>query len=150
DGRSVATAGEDGDTRIYDTASRRQVAVLAAGDMAVDSAAFSPDGRRIVTAGLTADWTGVARIWDVAAPHKGRVFARGTEEIQTAAFSQDGREIVTSTPDTAVIWDTRSGQRRVTIKLPKSVIQGNPFAKILGARLSPDGKWVLTFDYNAT
>ena len=111
--------------------------------------AFSPDGRHILTAGLTAAQTGVARIWDVAAPHRGRVFARDSEEIQTAAFSQDGRLVVTSTPDSAVIWDLRTGQRRVTISCPIAEIQGNPVLTILGASLSPDGRWVLTFHYDA-
>lgn len=150
DGRSVAAAGEDGAIRVYNTASGRQAAVLAAGDMAVDSAVFSPDGRSIVTAGLAADGSeGIVRIWDAAAPYRGRVFARDTQEIQSAAFSRDGRLIVTSTPDTAVIWDARTGQRRVTIRVPESRLQGNPAMAILGASVSPDGRWVLTNHYDA-
>ena len=150
DGRSVAAAGEGSATWIYDAASVRRVAVLAAGDMAVDSVAFSPDGRHIVTAGLAADGSaGIARIWDAAAPYQGRVFARDTQEIQSVAFSRNGRLIVTSTPDTAVIWDARTGQRRATIRVPESRIQGNPAMMILGANISPDGRWVLTTHYDA-
>ena len=149
DGRFVALGGEDGDARIYRTVDGRQVAVLAAGDTAVDSVAFSSDGRHILTAGLTAGQTGVARIWDVAAPHRGRVFATGGDEIQTAAFSPDGRLVVTSTADSAVIWDARTDHRRVTIRLPGSGIQANPGLRFLGASFSPTGRWVLTTHYDA-
>ena len=150
DGRFVATAGENGKTRVYQVASGRQVAVLAAGDAAIDSVEFSPDGRRVVTAGLAADQVrGVARIWDVTTRRKGTVLAREKEEIETAALSQDGRLLLTSTPAEAVIRDVRTGQRRTTIKLPESEIKSNVAAAILGARFSPDGRWVLTFHYDA-
>ena len=66
------------------------------------SAAFSPDGARVVTA--SNDKT--ARVWDPATSkaiailggHDGRVF--------TAAFSLDGKRIVTASDDkTARVWD---------------------------------------------
>jgi WD40 repeat protein len=53
---------DDKTARIWDAASAKEIAVLRGYDGAVFSAAFSPDGLRIVTA--SQDKT--ARIWDVA------------------------------------------------------------------------------------
>jgi len=68
----------------------------------VDSAAFSPDGSRIVTA----SWDKTARIWDAASAKEVAVL-RGHENIvSSAAFSPDGSRIVTASEDeTARIWD---------------------------------------------
>jgi hypothetical protein len=69
---------------------------------AVNSAAFSLDGSRIVT--TSEDKT--ARIWD-AATGKELAVLRGHEgQVNSAAFSPDGSRIVTTSTDaTARIWD---------------------------------------------
>ena len=76
------------------------------------SAAFSPDGKRIVTA--SEDKT--ARVWDaesgkpIGEPLKGHEGA-----VTSAAFSPDGKRIVTASEDkTARMWDAdeRQADRR--------------------------------------
>jgi dipeptidyl aminopeptidase/acylaminoacyl peptidase len=65
------------------------------------SAAFSPDGRRVVTA--SADST--ARVWeaDTGKPVGGPL--QHQERVYTAAFSPDGRRVVTASEDsTARVW----------------------------------------------
>jgi WD40 repeat protein len=151
DGSYVVTAGEDGTARLYEAASSRQIAVLVERNGVMDSAAFSLDGKRIVTAGRTAGGEGVTRVWEVAAPERGKVIARDSSyEIETAEFSRDGRLVLTSTQHEAVIRDSRTGQRRTTIRLAKEETKNNPFASILGASISPDGRWVLTTHYDKT
>jgi TPR repeat protein len=67
----------------------------------VPSAAFSPDGRRIVTA--SNDKT--ARIWDAATGQQLMVL-KHADLVELAAFSPDGRSIVTASDDNiARIWD---------------------------------------------
>ena len=68
----------------------------------VTTAAFSADGRRVVTA----SWDSTARVWDA---EKGTLLAelRGHQSsVSTAAFSADGRRVVTASGDsTARVWD---------------------------------------------
>lgn len=67
----------------------------------VRSAAFSPDGRRIVTA--STDHT--ARLWDAASGNQLAVLRGHDRPVVAAGFSPDGTSVVTaSTDDTARIW----------------------------------------------
>ena len=77
-------------------------------EAAVTSAAFSPDGKRIVTA--SEDKT--ARIWDAATGKPIGEPLKGHEDaVMSAAFSPDGKRIVTASDDkTARIWDAATGK----------------------------------------
>ena len=87
--------------------------VLVGHDDTLRSAAFSPDGTRIVTA--SDDKT--ARIWDAAT---GKVIAvlRGHDNIvRSAAFSPDGRRIVTASDDgTARVWDAATSKEVAVLR----------------------------------
>jgi hypothetical protein len=73
----------------------------------VYSAAFSPDGSRIVTA--SSDKT--ARIWDAASGKEIAVLRGHEKSVDSAAFSRDGSRIVTASDDkTARIWDAASAR----------------------------------------
>ncbi|MEO8705651.1 MAG: protein kinase [Kofleriaceae bacterium] len=95
------------------------------------SAAFSPDGTRIVTAGADQ-----ARVWDSAA---GTVVATLTGHdalVESAAFSPDNARIVTASADqTARLWDARTGSLLATLTHHNHV---------LFAAFSPDGERVIT------
>ena len=74
----------------------------------VRTAAFSPDGRRIVTA--SADQT--ARIWDADTAKQLDVLSGHGDGVWSAAFSPDGRRIVTASFDqTARIWDADTAKQ---------------------------------------
>jgi WD40 repeat protein len=74
----------------------------------VSSAAFSPDGKRIVTA----SWDKTARVWDAESGKLIGVPLTGHEGgVSSAAFSPDGKRIVTASSDkTARIWVAESGK----------------------------------------
>jgi WD40 repeat protein len=73
-------------------------------EAAVRSAAFSPDGSRIVTASND----GTARLWD-AASRKELVVLRGHEGVvRSAAFSPDGSRIVTASGATGTPFSSAS------------------------------------------
>ncbi|HUK08431.1 MAG TPA: WD40 repeat domain-containing protein [Stellaceae bacterium] len=103
------------------------------------SAAFSPDGTRIVTA--SEDNT--ARLWD-AASGKEIAALRGHENIvRSAVFSPDGTRIVTASDDkTARLWDAASGKEIAVLRGHEGGVESAAF--------SPDGTRVVTASYDKT
>jgi WD40 repeat protein len=104
------------------------------------SAAFSPDGKRIVT--TSQDKT--ARLWDadtgkpIGEPLKGH-----ENYVLSAAFSPDGKRIVTASADrTARLWDAETGK---PIGEPL-----NHAAGLNSATFSPDGKRIVTASADGT
>jgi WD40 repeat protein/TPR repeat protein len=105
----------------------------------VASAAFSPDGRRIVTASL--DKT--ARLWDAASGRQIHLLSGHTEGVFSAAFSPDGRRIVTASWDkTARLWDAATGRQIL-------MLSGHT-DRVYCAAFSPDGRRIVTASWDKT
>lgn len=99
---------------------------------AVNSASFSPDGRRVVTAGT--DET--ARVWSLDTADV--LVLRGhTAPLTWASFSPDGSRVATASLDkTARVWDAKSGALL-------SELKGHAGA-ITCAAFDPGGKYLAT------
>ncbi len=108
---------------------------------AVNSAQFSPDGQRIVTA--SADNTQVwdARTGELVMSRRQAGAVNGT--VNSAQFSPDGQRIVTaSTDNTAQVWDARTGAP-----------VGEPLRHdgvVSSAQFSPDGQRIVTASTDKT
>jgi WD40 repeat protein len=103
------------------------------------SAAFSPDGTRI----LTASWDKTARLWNAATGQKIATLRGHDERVASAAFSPDGTRILTASWDkTARLWDAATGKEI-------AVLRGHGEA-VWTAVFSPDGTHVATASADKT
>jgi WD40 repeat protein len=96
----------------------------------VDSVAFSPDGRRIVTGSNDA-----AKVWET---HNGKeLFTLNVgRNVISVAFSPDGRRIATGSADATVkVWDADSG---------KELLALNAASSVNSVAFSPDGRRIVT------
>jgi WD40 repeat protein len=71
----------------------------------VYAAAFSPDGKYLVTGRATAG----AELWEVPSAQSAKLLRTFPEGAQAAAFSPDGRTLLTGYQDRARLWDLKSG-----------------------------------------
>ena len=99
----------------------------------VNSAVFSPDGARV----LTASYDNTARLWDAASGQELRVLRGHEHQVNSAVFSPDGARVLTASDgNTARLWDAASGQEL-------RVLRGHE-CSVYSAVFSPDGARVLT------
>jgi tricorn protease-like protein len=99
----------------------------------VSSVAFSPDGKRVLTA--SEDQT--ARVWDSETGKEIAILKDVEPGWGSAAFSTDGKRVVTACYDaTARVWDAATGTEIVVLKGHAS--------RVTSAAFSADGKRVVT------
>ncbi|MEQ4304498.1 trypsin-like peptidase domain-containing protein [Plantactinospora sp. B6F1] len=94
DGSLLAAGGGDNSVRVWQTATGRQMAVLAGHEKYVTSTSFSPNGRLLASG--SAD--GTVRLWDVRDGRAANVPVLrppgGDEFVKEAVFSPDGRHVI--------------------------------------------------------
>lgn len=128
--------------RVWDADTGKEVAVLAGHQGGVLDAAFSPDGRRLITVATD----GEARVW---AAQFGDDLARGRglwDGTQDAVLSPDGRTLLAANGgrlfadpadrNSLGVWDLAAGRERARLRGLENVV--NHMA------LSPDGTRALT------
>jgi len=108
------------------------------------SAAFSPDGKKLVTASCEK----FARIWDMGTGKELHKLEGHDGEVRSVAFSLDGKKVATAAwDDTARIWDAESGKELQKLEFPRmDEIPG--WSKGIFAVFSPDGKKIITYAFN--
>jgi len=125
--------------RVWDASAGTEKAVLMGHEDTVNSAAFSPDGTKVVTA--SNDKT--ARVWDTATGAKIGILKKHRYQIgdgyegASAAFSPDGTRVVIATSGgTASVWATATGAEMAQLDGHRSSVKSVAF--------SPDGTRILT------
>jgi hypothetical protein len=111
-----------------------EVKRLAGHKDAVTAAAFSPDGKFLVTG--SADKSAV--LWDVAEGKAVRRFDGHANAVDSIAFSRDGNRIATGSIDrTARVWDVKNGALLANLA-------GGHTGHVHAIAISADGTRVLT------
>ena len=128
----MATAGYDATVKLWDTRDWSLVRTFQGHADAIDSLAFSPDGRRLVTGAGTGRWaSGTSR------PAGHCIGCAGIRVRPAVAFSPDGRRVASGGHDGITrLWDVNSGQEVLALA-------GHTFW-VLGIAFRPDGNLLVS------
>jgi len=152
DGTHILTVSTDRTARVWDAAAGDELFVLRGRESTtvsgtlrlrasgVLSAAFSPDGMRIVTASED----DAVRVWDAATGDELRVLRGHNGSVESAAFSPDGMRIVTASRDgTARVWASDTGSELFVLRGHRSM--KSAFRSVVSSAVfSPDGTRIVT------
>ncbi len=123
--------------RLWDAASGKEIRRFQGHSRRVNSVAFSPDGKQV----LTGSWDKTARLWDAASGKEIRRFLGHTFDVTSVAFSPDGKQVLTGSWDkTARLWDAASGKEIRRFEGHATYVNSVAF--------SSDGKEILTGTYD--
>jgi WD40 repeat protein len=91
-----------GEIRLWEVASGREVRSLSGHTSWVNSVAFSPDGRLLASG--SHDKT--IKLWEVASGREVRSLTGHTDDVNSVAFSPDGRLLASGSDDETIkLWD---------------------------------------------
>ena len=143
DGRYLVTAAMSGCNdfsfcrgdvaKLWDLATGRALRDFRGHRSTIESVAFSPDGKFLVTGGSN-DKT--ARLWDVSTGRQLRVF-NAPDGVDSVAVTSDGKSLVTGGEGgTARLWDLSTGQELRAFSGHTKYISS--------IAVTPDGKYLVT------
>jgi WD40 repeat protein len=118
-----------GEIKLWDVATGREVRTLTGHTDWVRSVAFSPDGR-LLASGSSDD---TIKLWDVASGREVRTLTGHTYGVNSVAFSPDGKLLASGSWDNTIkLWDVATGREVRTLSGHTSGVSSVAF--------SPDGR----------
>lgn len=118
EGNRLACGGYD-EFIIWDASKEEQLEAHKASGLAINSVAFSPDGRQLITGGSPRGSSGgELHIWDLeTSPPRQQLIRGHGESINCVAYSPDGRFVASASTDgSAKIWDVNNVQQPQLIR----------------------------------
>jgi WD40 repeat protein/tRNA A-37 threonylcarbamoyl transferase component Bud32 len=117
------------------------------------SVCFSPDGRRLASAGGATPHSGEVRVWDVQTGQETFTLEGHLGWVNSVCFSPDGRRLAAATsnpeeppnptrPGEVKVWDAQTGQETLTLK--------GHTEQVTGVAFSPDGKRLASASQDGT
>ena len=159
DGRLLATAGDDGTTRLWDPATGACQRALTGHDGPVRAVAFRPDGRLLATAGSD----GTTRLWDPAtgACQHTRTEAADSDgpvrkvdgPVRGVAFRPNGRLLAVADNDgTARQWDPywKFDFGNPVLPIDWTTFLTGHYGPVRGVAFRPDGRLLATAGHDGT
>jgi WD40 repeat protein len=120
-------APDEANLKLWETATCRELAKIAAGVKHITDCAFSPDGTRLAVASDD----GVVRLFDASTGAELLTLAGHDDRVFACSFSPDGQWIISVSADATVkLWESDSGAEVCTY---------SPGSGQLDARWYPDG-----------
>jgi WD40 repeat protein len=111
-GKTLATAGADGDVKVWEVATGKEQAAFRRSAFVIRGIAISPDGRRVAASGgdhLVLDQPGAIRILDVESGQQTTRLEGHQGLVNCVAFSPDGRMLASgcahSSDSSVKLWD---------------------------------------------
>jgi WD40 repeat protein len=144
DGKTIVSGSSDNTIRLWDTTGKPIVQPLKGHEpltknslpvreLLVNSVAFSPDGKTIVSG--SSDNT--IRLWDTTGKPIGQPLKGHEDEVNSVAFSPDGKTIVSGSSDNTIrLWD-------ITGKPIGQPLKGHE-NRVNSVAFSPDGKTIVS------
>ncbi len=130
---NIFVTGVNPDATLRDVSTGQVIRTLSGHTDSVVSAAFSKDGKMVVTG----SWDNNARVWDVASGKLLLLLSANSGYVNSVAFSPDGTKVLTGS-NTARLWS-------IAVDDPmQQTISAS--AGISSFALSPDGKQIVIGD----
>ena len=118
DGQLLAASSLEGQVKVWEMPRLRESVEFRAHPGAVRALAFSPEGRRLATAGEREE---AVKLWDAVTWQELIALERPGESLQQIAFSADGRQLTALTPQSDVLcwrvpsWEEIEAKEKETI-----------------------------------